>query len=87
MGHKQSGDPEPLLKVADLSAQLYAHTGVQCRERLVEEQNLGLDREGAGDGYTLLLAAGELMRITVGAWARPTSSSSSSARFSRVSLS
>ena len=35
---------------------------VEVRERLVEQQHLGLDHQGAGDGDALQLAAGELVR-------------------------
>jgi len=33
--------------------------GVECRGRFVEEQDLGVAEEGAGDGDALFLAAGE----------------------------
>jgi hypothetical protein len=36
------------------------HLGVECRGRLVEQDELRLHREGAGDRDALLLAAGEL---------------------------
>ena len=42
------------------------HLGIERRGRLVEEHDLGLHRQRAGDGDALLLAAGEIGRIDVG---------------------
>src|SRR5207253_11426520 len=42
-----------------------AQLRVEVREWLVEEQDLRLDDERAGDGHALLLAAGELIRLTI----------------------
>ena len=39
--------------------------GVQRRERLVEQQHIGLGREGSGQRDTLLLPAGKLTRVFV----------------------
>ena len=50
-------DARRLLDAADLLARLDAEPGVEVRQRLVEEEDLGLLRDGAGDGDTLLLAA------------------------------
>ena len=41
-------------------AQLLAHARVERAERLVEEEHLRLDRERAGEGHPLALAAREL---------------------------
>src|SRR4051812_7820106 len=46
----------------DLADQL----GVQRRGRLVEEDDVGLQGQGAGDGDPLLLSSGELSRIGTG---------------------
>ena len=54
------GDPQALLHVADLQAHLDPQLGVEIRQRLIEEQHLGAYHHGAGQGDTLLLAAGEL---------------------------
>ena len=35
---------------------------IERRERLVEQQKVGLERDGAGERHALLLAAGELAR-------------------------
>ena len=37
--------------------------GVEGRGRLVEEHQLGVHRQGPGDGHALLLAAGELRGV------------------------
>jgi hypothetical protein len=42
------------------------HLGVEGGGGLVEEEQAGLDGNGAGDGYTLLLAAAELGGFFVG---------------------
>ena len=39
------------------------HLRVQRRGGLIEQDDLGLHRQGSGDGGTLLLAAGKLIRI------------------------
>jgi hypothetical protein len=59
--HVDGGDREALLEVADLLAHLHAQAGVEVRQRLVEEQQAGLDDDGARERDPLLLAAGELL--------------------------
>jgi hypothetical protein len=61
------GSPESrwcrgLEDVANLMAELAAQFTIEVGERLVEQQQLRLRRQGAGQGDTLLLAAGKLMR-------------------------
>ena len=46
----------------DLGAHLDAQLGVEVRQRLIEQQHLGLDDQRARDGDPLQLAAGELVR-------------------------
>ena len=53
---------EALLQVADLLAQALAQVLVEAGEGLVEEQDLRLEHERAGERDALLLAAGELVR-------------------------
>ena len=43
-----------------------AHLGVEGRQRLVEQQHRRLDRQRAGQGDALLLAAGQLAGVAVG---------------------
>ena len=49
----------------DLGAHLVAELGVKVGERLVHEEHLGAAHDGAADGDTLALAAGERLRLTV----------------------
>ena len=55
----------------DLVAQLGPHLGVERRQRLVEQQHVRPDRERPGQRDTLLLAAGELVRVAVGLRGEP----------------
>ena len=66
VGDEEGGDPQPLLQVAHLLAQALAQVLVEAGEGLVEEQDLRLEHEGAGERHPLLLAAGELMRHAAG---------------------
>ena len=43
----------------DFVLHIHAGEGVECAERLVEEKNLWLIDDGAGDGNSLLLAAAQ----------------------------
>jgi hypothetical protein len=58
--HVQHGQRKRLLELADLLAHAPPQLRVEVRQRLVEEQHLGLEHERAGDRDALLLAAGEL---------------------------
>ena len=62
---EDGGDAELLLDRADLLAQRNADLGVERRQRLVEQQQLRLRRQRAGERDALLLAAGELVGIAV----------------------
>ena len=66
MRHEDRRDAELALQGADLFAQRDADLGVERGERLVEQQDLRLDGERAGEGDALLLAARELIGIAVG---------------------
>ena len=48
-----------LVQPADLEAHLLAQVGVEVRQRLVEEQDLGLHDQRAGHRHPLLLAAAD----------------------------
>ena len=50
---------------ADRVQHLADQLGVERRGHLVEQQDLGLERQGSGDRDPLLLAAGELVGIGV----------------------
>ncbi len=70
------------MQAAQPAAQLLAHLGVERAEGLVEQQHFGLDRQGAGQGHALALAAGEL-----GGIARSESQSSCTSVSSRMTRS
>ena len=57
--------PEALLEVLDLELHLLAELPVERAERLVHQDQPGLEDQGAGQGHPLLLAAGELGRPPV----------------------
>ena len=59
-------DAELVVQPADLGAHLLAQLGVQVGQRLVEQQHLRLDDDGAGERHALLLAPGQLGRVAVG---------------------
>ena len=63
VGHVDRGDPELALQVLELLAQLVPEFRVQVGQRLVEEQDLGLQHQGAGDCHALLLAARKLGHV------------------------
>src|SRR5580658_2348195 len=60
-----------VVKSADLEAHLLAQTGIEIGERLVEEQDLGLDHESAGERHALLLPAGDVGGIAIGLCSEP----------------
>src|SRR3954451_2862491 len=64
-------DPELELDPPDLLAELHAHLRIESRQRLVEQEHPGLDRECARERDALLHAAGELVRETVAGLAEP----------------
>ena len=63
VGHEQGRRADADLDAPDLLAQLAADLGVERRERFVEQEDLGLDRQRASQRDALLLAAGELVRV------------------------
>ena len=60
MGHEQRGDAELPLEPLQLELQVLAQAAVEVRERLVEEQHVGLHDERPRHGDALALPAGEL---------------------------
>ena len=66
MGDVDGRDAELLLQRTDLGPHLDPDLGVQVRERLIEEQDVGVQDEGAGQRHALLLAAGELAGVAIG---------------------
>ena len=65
MGHHQGGHAQVLLQLPDFGAQAHAFDRVERRQRLVEQQQVGLGRQRARQGDALLLAARELGRVFV----------------------
>ena len=63
MGDVDRSDAERLLELPDLGPHLHADLGVEVRQRLVEEEDVGVEHERSGEGDPLLLAAGELARV------------------------
>ena len=65
VGDEQRRDLQPLLDVAHLLAQPFAQMLVEAGEGLVEQQDLRLEHQRAGQRDALLLAARELVVIRV----------------------
>ena len=57
MGDKDAGDMNFIMQTAQPATQLLSHFGIECTEGLIKQQDLGLDREGPGQGNTLALSA------------------------------
>ena len=77
------GQPKPVLQLAQQVEDLRADRDVERRDRLVADDQFRLDRERAGDGDALALAAGEFVRIAprrAAARARPAAGSPRRAR-------
>ena len=62
VGDEQIGEAELLLQVLQQVDDLRLDRDVERRDRLVADQQLGLDGERAGDADALALAAGEFVR-------------------------
>ena len=65
VGDIDEGDAGAALQALQLPAHLLAELGVEIGQRLVEQQDLRLDHEAAGQRHALLLAAGQLVRIAL----------------------
>ena len=65
MGHVDKRDADFLLQVDELDLHFLAQLGVECRQRLIQEQHRRMSDQCAADGDALLLAAGEFMRIAL----------------------
>jgi hypothetical protein len=71
VGDEQRGRADLDLDPPDLVAELHAHLRVEGRQRLVQQQHLGLDRERPRERDALLLAAGHLVGEPVGLCPEP----------------
>ena len=65
VGDIDHGHAQALVQVLDLHLHMLAQLLVQGAQGLVHQHQLWLEDQGAGQGHTLLLAAGKLARITV----------------------
>ena len=65
MADEQIGQVAPHLQVAQQIDDLRLHRAVERRGRLVEHDDFGIERQSAGDGDALALAAGKFVRIAV----------------------
>ena len=62
MGDEDIGELQPLLQVGEKVHDLGLHRDVEGGDGLVEDDQLGIQRNGAGDTDALALAAGEFVR-------------------------
>ena len=65
VGDEDGGHVHLVMEATQPFAQLGPNAGVECAERLIEQQNLRLRRERASERHSLALPAGELRRIAV----------------------
>jgi hypothetical protein len=63
MRHHHDCQPEAPLQAPDQAVEVGGRDGVEAGRRLVQEQNFGIEREGAGKARPLAHAAGELGRF------------------------
>ena len=63
--HQQRRHAEPALKLLQLDLQLLAQLAVERAERLVEQQDVGLEDDRTRQRHALLLAAGKLRRPAI----------------------
>jgi hypothetical protein len=65
MGDVHRGDAQPVLQARDLGAHLEAQLGVEVRQRLVEEEGIGLTHDRPPHRHPLALPARQLGRLAV----------------------
>ena len=65
MRDEEDGRADLLLHAANLRAQFLAQLRIQIGERLIEQQNIRLPDERAGERAPLLLPTGEFVRIAL----------------------
>src|SRR5947208_4374556 len=66
MGDMNESGADPLLDRLELFLHLPPELEIERPQRFIEEQDRGLDNEGAGERYALALAARKLMRLLAG---------------------
>jgi hypothetical protein len=67
VGDEQIGQPQALAQRLEQVDDLRLDRDVERRDRLVADDEVGLDRERAGDADALALAAAELVRVAAAA--------------------
>src|SRR5215472_8246800 len=65
MRDKEIGQVELTLQALQQVEYLRADRDIQCRDRLVGDDELGIDGKGASDSYALALPTAELVRVAV----------------------
>ncbi len=75
VGDQHRGDMHLVVQAAQPGTQLFAHLGIECAERLVEQQHLRIDRQRPGQRHPLSLPTGELIGVAALKSARPTTCS------------
>ena len=60
VGDEESGEVGAVVEFAQPAAEVLADFGVECTERLVEQEDLRFDGESAGEGDSLALSTREL---------------------------
>ena len=65
MGDEEIGQAELVLQVLQKIDNLRLHRDVERADRLVADDKVWLDREGAGDADALALASAELVRVAL----------------------
>lgn len=69
VGDEEGGEADLVVELAEPEAEFFADFGVEGAEGLVEEEDFGVDGEGAGEGDALALSAGEFVGEAIGeAW-------------------
>ena len=65
VGDVDHGRGELLVQPGKLDPHLYAQSGIEIGERLVEQEDLGLPHDGAADGDALALAARQVLGLAL----------------------
>ena len=64
--HKEIGQAKLFLQILEHIDHLRLNGNVQCRDRLIADDKLRINRQSAGNSHSLPLTARKLMRITAG---------------------
>ena len=65
VGHEDDGEPARVPQLQQQPQDLRLHRHIQCRRRLVGDQNAGPASERRGDHRPLAHSAGKLVRVVV----------------------